>query len=351
MSKREIPMAFTYDSRSRPTPPTDATGFAAAGRLRDAIAEGTATNRESRDPLMEYRLARWRYAAGQSLVPEACADRRRANVRDLFAGTVGVPEISARDLSPEVIDAAIQHHGGLIVRGLLPRFEAEVLADGVDRAFDAVQAARAGTPLVQTLPWYAPLDPANRDLALARHMVERWDRAVWTADSPRALFDLLEVFERHGVIGCVENLFGERPVMSVEKGTLRRVPPEIGGDWHQDGRFLGAHVRALNVWLALSPCGTIAPGLEILPCRVNHIVGTGTHGAVADWTIGPEEVRRAAEGIATVVPEFDAGDAALFDHLFLHRTAGRPGQTRTRWAIESWFFAPSAMPRHRPIVV
>jgi hypothetical protein len=43
-------------------------------------------------------------------------------------------------------------------------------------------------------------------------------------------------------------------------------------------------------------------------------------------------------------PVFEAGDALLFDHLFLHRTGTRPEMTKTRYATETWFFAPSAYP-------
>ena len=34
----------------------------------------------------------------------------------------------------------------------------------------------------------------------------------------------------------------------------------------------------------------------------------------------------------------------LFDHLCLHRTAIEPTMKKTRYAIESWFFAPSVYP-------
>ena len=43
-------------------------------------------------------------------------------------------------------------------------------------------------------------------------------------------------------------------------------------------------------------------------------------------------------------PRFKAGDALLFDQMFLHRTGVRPGMTRERLAIESWFFAGSTFP-------
>ena len=34
----------------------------------------------------------------------------------------------------------------------------------------------------------------------------------------------------------------------------------------------------------------------------------------------------------------------LFDDLFLHRTASDPAMPKPRFAVESWFFAPSAFP-------
>ena len=45
-------------------------------------------------------------------------------------------------------------------------------------------------------------------------------------------------------------------------------------------------------------------------------------------------------------PVFDAGDALIFDHLNLHRTAIDPGMTRDRHAIETWLFSPSTYDGH-----
>ena len=68
--------------------------------------------------------------------------------------------------------------------------------------------------------------------------------------------------------------------------TLRRTQPEVGTTWwHQDGAFLGADIRALNVWLSLSHCGRDAPGLDIVPRRFDRIVETGTEGAPLSWTV------------------------------------------------------------------
>jgi hypothetical protein len=43
-------------------------------------------------------------------------------------------------------------------------------------------------------------------------------------------------------------------------------------------------------------------------------------------------------------PAFAAGDALLLDHFLMHRTWRDAAMTKPRYAIESWFFAPSAYP-------
>ena len=56
----------------------------------------------------------------------------------------------------------------------------------------------------------------------------------------------------------------EPPLVAGDKATLRKAEPEIGGAWHQDGKFMG-EVKALNLWLSLSECGEQAPGLDLVP--------------------------------------------------------------------------------------
>jgi len=49
---------------------------------------------------------------------------------------------------------------------------------------------------------------------------------------------------------------------------------------------------------------------------------------------------------------FKAGDAIVFDEMNLHRTSTLPGMTKSRFAIEAWFFAPSCYPLDQlPILV
>ena len=80
-------------------------------------------------------------------------------------------------------------------------------------------------------------------------------------------------------------------MISVQKCTLRRVDPDAGRGWHQDGAFMG-DVRALNVWLSLSRCGDEAPGMDVIPRRLEDIVPTGTEGAVSTGPFRSRSPRR-----------------------------------------------------------
>jgi ectoine hydroxylase-related dioxygenase (phytanoyl-CoA dioxygenase family) len=167
---------------------------------------------------------------------------------------------------------------------------------------------------------------------------------VLAADSPRLLSRLFETYEEVGLRRIVADYLGERPVLSANKCTLRRVPLTANTDWHQDGAFLGRGIRALNIWIALSHCGVDSPGMDLLPRRLDHIVETGTGGAIFDWAVGRAVVAQLAVDAPVVRPEFEPGDALLFDDMFLHRTAIEPTMTRPRYAVESWFFAPTSYP-------
>ena len=132
--------------------------------------------------------------------------------------------------------------------------------------------------------------------------------------------------------------------MSVNKCTLRRVPVDSSGEWHQDGAFLGEQVRSLNVWMALSHCGVDAPTMDVVPRRFDHVRAHRHRRTPFDWAVGPDAGRGGGRRRRHAAPEFAPGDVLLFDHLFLHRTAAEPTMTSERHAIESWFFAPSTYP-------
>ena len=108
--------------------------------------------------------------------------------------------------------------------------------------------------------------------------------------------------------------------------------------------FMGADIRSLDIWLSLSHCGDDAPGLDIVPRRLDEIVPTGTDGAFFDWAVSPAVAQETAGAGGTVRPIFEPGDVLIFDELCLHSTALDPSMSRTRYAVESWFFGPSAFP-------
>jgi hypothetical protein len=253
-----------------------------------------------------------------------------------------LPEIHASELHGTALARAFAHHGALLVRGLIPRSEANELARGIDHALHDMQAWRAGT-LQASTSWYDRVALVNEDIADARDWVEGAG-GVWAADSPDMFASVVATLDRSGVIQAATGYLGERPLLSVGKTTLRRVPASMEHtDWHQDGAFLGREVRSVNLWLALSPCGVDASALDIVPRRLD-LQPTGSHGAIFPWAVGHMLAEEMAGPAGIYSPTFEPGDALLFDHLLLHRTSLPPGRTKDRWAIECWMFAPSAYP-------
>lgn len=307
-------------------------------------------NRAGRAPEIERRLVTARHRAFEQIGDgePTPAERPSDGAEPLHAplDAQGVPSVAAEDLTADAIAEAVFGHGCLIVRGLVTEERVNELKSGIDQVFDGRDAHADGAPIEETTPWFDPFvadgEYAN-SVILGRGFVNKGS-GTWIADSPRLLFDLLETFDDLGLRATITEYLGERPAISVNKGTLRRLPPKGGTEWwHQDGAFLGEGIRSLNVWLSLSNCGTEAPGLDLVPQRLEGIIEAGTRGADFDWSVGDEVVDEVSGG-KIVRPTFAPGDALLFDHLFLHRTGTDPGMTQPRYATETWFFAPSAYP-------
>lgn len=269
---------------------------------------------------------------------------------DPFPGLIGIPEIERHALSTEMMGGAILHHGSVLVRGLLSREEAGAFAGQIDDLFADYDAWAAGTPREGS-----PLIPMEIDESEPLGPTRPWNReggGIWAADCPALLDRLLHLYDRHGLIAAIEGYLGERPVISVGKTVLRRVDPTHPGDFHQDGAFLGRNVRTINAWIALSDCGVDSPGLEVVDRRLPGIVETGTGDAIFDWSVGRNVAREANDGRPFARPAFKAGDALIFDQLMLHATSYGPAMDRRRFALESWFFAPSAAaPEQIPLVI
>ena len=309
--------------------------------LAQRIDELSAQNREERDPERELQIRWLRHLAGIRLIhdppprPEHVqpADEGLRNGADL-------PEVGPNELNAARLRAGILEGGCLLVRGLVPEDEAVRLADEIERTFQARETARAGgTP---PPGYYDEIEPEPPFDFQARSWVGD-SGGVAAVDSPRMMFDMLETFERAGLRHVIGEYLGEEPVISFQKCTLRKAEPSSGGEWHQDGAFL-SNPRALNVWLSLSHCGDDAPGMDLVPRRLDHIAPTGTDGALFNWSVSQGVAEELAGDAGIVRPIFERGDVLFFDDLFLHKTAADPRMPNPRYAIESWFFGPSGYP-------
>lgn len=305
----------------------------------------SAANRAERSADIERELRRYRHLAGISLVDGPSgdpADPEPAPQVPELGPQSRVPEVTSGELTAEILRASVLAHGCLLVRGLVERERATELAAEIERAFEVRTALRSGP--VDHDGYYEELQPEvpSPNLLEERRWVEEGG-GMFAIDSPRLMFGMLDSFEGAGLRTVIEGYLGERAAISSQKCTLRKTTPDVTGAWHQDGAFLG-DVRALNVWLSLSRCGDVAPSMDIVPRRLDEYVPTGTEGTWLDFQVSQAVAEEAAAGVGIVRPIFEPGDALLFDEVFLHQTGSDPSMPNSRYAIESWFFGPSAYP-------
>ena len=341
----------------------------AEGHVREAIDVLREANRRERSPAIDRALVRIR-RDGCSSLPQPVPPVGWQPV----VATVGdgeVFEIGPDELNLDSFRTGLARSGCVLVRGLVPPERVATMVAGIDAALGAYDATQSEEAVPAT-DWFTPfpmpdrISPAGAGGAVmttsggppASNIPERAHRkfvraagGLWTVDSPPMLFELLELVEDLGVGSLMTEYFGERPFLSANKCTLRRVPlDEVTGGWHQDGAFLGDDVRAFNFWVALTACGRDAPGLDVVPKRFDQVLKSG-EDAFFEWSLSDAAVHLAAAGTPIVRADFEAGDALLFDHRLVHRTATSPEMTRERHALESWFFAPSAFPASQlPII-
>jgi len=301
-------------------------------------------NRENRDPELERRILRLRHWAGARMLSEPALDPQLVEAGGKLPSTngTGLPEVDAQDLTAQLLRAGIEQNGCLLVRGLVDRSQAMRLADDIDRSFEARISQQQGGEAPAAL--YEEFEPdAPFEMLGERGWIQEGG-GVLAADSPKLAFDMLDTFERIGLRQVLTDYLGERPAISAQKCTLRKAEPQVTGAWHQDGKFLG-DVRAMNVWLSLSRCGDEAPGLDLVPRRLEGLVPAGTEGTWLSYQVSDETAAEAAGGVERIIrPIFEPGDVLLFDELFLHQTGSDPEMPKPRYAVESWFFGPSAFP-------
>lgn len=321
--------------------------LAAAGAWDEAIRLLCKSNRREENAEIETRLVSMRHQACADVFKPSATQPWPVPVRDHFPDVTAIPEIAAGELSVELVASAIQHHGSLLVRGLIKPDVAERIRQSIDEAFAGAAAATDKAAFDPTA-WYTHFK-ADRSKGYRFGGGERsyatYGDGVHAVDSPRALFRHLEGLAAIGLDTFLYEYFGERAALSAKKSTLRRTRPNALAGWHQDGAFLGTQTRSLNVWTAFSPCGVDAPSLDVITRPFDHLVEMGGPD-IFDWAVSDETAARFGSE-AVVRPRFEAGDALLFDQMTLHRTGVDSSMTRTRYAIEMWFFAASTYPHEQ----
>jgi hypothetical protein len=310
----------------------------------------TEANRAGRDLDRERRILRLRHIAGTRLLDESSGEPKHpAPAFERLPEADGLPEIAAADVTPELLRAGILRDGCLLVRGLVDRDAALGFAARIDRTFAERERYDAGEPAAAG--YYEPFTPNPRfNDVVARPWIKDGG-GVLAADSPILTFEMMELFRTAGLARLVAGYLGETPVISVHKTTLRKAAPSVPGAWHQDGNFMG-EVRSLNLWLSLSRCGDVAPGLDIVPRRLDELVRTQTDEAMLPIQVSQRKAEEAAGDTPILRPIFEPGDALFFDELFLHQTASDPSMPNPRFAIENWFFGVSSFPAdYAPVAV
>jgi hypothetical protein len=310
--------------------------------LQAEILRLTDENRMRPSADRERAVLRARHLAGIRLIDEPAAAPRFAAASDASLPAGGpLPEFEPGQLTGGLIRAAVLRDGCVLVRGLIGRERALALADGIDAAYERRERRAAGEdPRDGYYDEFTPHERFGQDLL--RNWVKEGG-GLLGADSPKLTFEFTEALRDAGIDRVVAEYLGEPVLVSSHKTTMRKAQPSVSGQWHQDGRFMG-DVRSLNLWLSLSRCGDVAPGLDIVPVRLDHYVATGTEGAALSWTISDDQARAAAGTTPIPRPTFEPGDALLFDELFLHKTGSEPSMPNPRYAIENWFFGASGFP-------
>lgn len=321
--------------------------LAGSGQTLAAVDYLQAQNRTLGEPIVERRLAELRRDAVMEL--DRQVDPPRPQFDDPFPGHKGLIEIDGADATPELVNGAVQHHGCVLVRGLLSTDVTDALIADIDQSMAARDAANEGADAEATSPWYVAL-PAHPEIPSFRPEARadpNWYR-VCTMDSPRTMFNLIEHYEDAGVTDIARAALGTRPVMTGHKWALRRMPKRKVSGWHQESSVWdsGRPVRTINVWMALNECGIDSPGFDVLPRRETEIVPPDRNFMLSKDTFAAIS---GDDDFAS--PVYGPGDAMIFDEFLVHRTKTDDAMEGLRYSIESWFFSPAGIPDDRDMVV
>ncbi len=157
-----------------------------------------------------------------------------------------------------------------------------------------------------------------------------------------------------GEVGALSRgLLGDELALNLDQCWVRRqyapdrAPPgHAPHSWHQDGAlgfdFLGASspegalLAMVTCWIALTPCGEDAPGLELVARDEPSLL------ALAD--LQDSAVRKTRPEREFLRPILDPGDALVFDGGLLHHTHVAATMSHDRTSLELRFFPAASIP-------
>ena len=115
--------------------------------------------------------------------------------------------------------------------------------------------------------------------------------------------------------------------------------------FHQDSVAVPVPAPMLSCWVPLTRCGVTAPGLEVVAQRLDTALPITDKPATnhVRMEIDAALVER-HYGENLWHPEFDAGDAMLFDSKCVHRTHVTEAMSAVRYSVELRFVATSLAP-------
>lgn len=320
---------------------------ASDGRALDAVDLLAELPAAMLTPELEVQIVDLRHRAFEEI--DRTPGRRSwpAVFADPCPGAVGIPEVAPEGLDSEILGGAIVHHGCLRVNGLFGPERVARMRTLIDEAYDERDRLGEGEMTPGDARRFIPFALGQAKAEWGQHAFVR------VVDVPHALSELVQAFAETGVRDAVVGYLGERPVMIANKWVLRRAAPARSRcpDYHQDGAFLGEAIRVVNCWIALSDCGpgTGAPAIDVVLRRYDGVLESGV-GSQFPWSLAESVVEDSAGDAPIVSPVFAPGDAFFFDERLVHRTAPGP-DTEARYAVESWFVAPSSYPaKHVPVV-
>lgn len=278
----------------------------------------------------------------------------REGLQPAWPGDQLIPEVPG-SFSADQLRSAIACRGALIVRGLFKPQECEFLRDIIDHVVDACDVDQKPESTPRDIYW----NPATALADLITESTLGYSRgfhrdsgSAMCVEAASAAEQILGLYEDKGLKPLLSDYLGEEPCLSALKWVLRRTKlPVTRAGWHQDGAFMGSEINSINMWVPMDKCGgaTGAPGLDVVPVRMREVFKPGAEGAIFDWSISEDDIREAFGEDAVASPVFEPGDAFFFDHFYLHRTQYRQDFTRSRYALETWFFgnrnfAPNQVP-------